>query len=277
MSRDLTLKLENSRISSAPQNISLLEAGAFGIYKQLRNDIVIGKLKPNERLRFDALRATYSAGIGTLREALSHLVSDGLVRSEVGRGFRVASISAADLADVTEWRVEFETKAAVSSVRNGDHNWEAEVVSSFHLFSRTKIPDSRSSPEEWAEAGERHQRFHDAIVAACSSPWLLYFRSLLLAQGNRYQAQAARRDKKLTAYRSNDEHRAIMEAALDRNEAKVAELIEDHVRRTAAAVLAQLREEESKDVDGLVAPRSRRKRANGLNQSPGPRSTGRRA
>jgi len=64
-------------------------------YLSLRHDIVCGKLVGGERLRVEHLKDQYEVGAGTLREALSLLVSDALVTSEGQRGFRVASISIA--------------------------------------------------------------------------------------------------------------------------------------------------------------------------------------
>jgi GntR family transcriptional regulator, carbon starvation induced regulator len=92
--------------STAPQDIALQDAASFNIYRLLRADIVNCRLEPGERLRFDVLRARYDVGVGTLREALSHLVSEGLVRTEAGRGFQVAPVSLADMLDVAEWRVD---------------------------------------------------------------------------------------------------------------------------------------------------------------------------
>lgn len=193
---------------------------------------------PDTRLRFDALRANYGAGVGTLREALSHLVSDGLVRTEAGRGFFVAPVGAADLIEITEWRVEFETRAVALSIQKGDENWEAEIVSSFHLLARASLPSPEAPPEVWSDFREKHRRFHDALVAACGSPWLLFFRGVLFDQALRYQAlsllssRAPRHDK--------DEHRSIMQAVLDRDEARATRLVEQHIRQTTEVVLPTL-------------------------------------
>jgi DNA-binding GntR family transcriptional regulator len=80
-------------------------------YRSLRHDVICGKLAPGERLRVEHLKDQYEVGAGTLREALSLLVSDALVTSEGQRGFRVAPISVADLEDLTNTRVMLETEA----------------------------------------------------------------------------------------------------------------------------------------------------------------------
>ncbi|MFK7842910.1 MAG: FCD domain-containing protein [Sphingorhabdus sp.] len=225
--------------TTAPQDIAQEDAASFDVYRQLRSDILRCELKPDERLRFDGLRTTYQAGVGTLREALSHLVSDGLVRIEVGRGFRVAPVSLSDLKDITEWRVEFEVRAVTASMRNGDDAWEAEMVTAFHLISKTGLPEQDASSLEWYAYAEKHSRFHDSMAAACGSPWLYHFRSALLSQAERYQALAVRLSDSLV-YRSDDEHRAMMDAVLARDEKLAAKLIENHIRGTATVVVEEL-------------------------------------
>jgi GntR family transcriptional regulator, carbon starvation induced regulator len=221
--------------STAPQDIALQDAASFNIYRLLRADIVNCRLEPGERLRFDVLRARYDVGVGTLREALSHLVSEGLVRTEAGRGFQVAPVSLADMLDVAEWRVEFEVRAVTQSIRNGDEQWEAEIVTAYHLLSKTEVPAVNASAEVRELWVTRHRRFHNALGAACGSPWLLHFRSVLFEQAHRYQRlvglHGPRNQKK------DDDHRELMEAALSRDLERSARVVEQHIRRTVDIAL----------------------------------------
>ncbi len=75
-------------------------------YEQLRDDIIEGQLMPDEKLRVEHLRTRYAVSAGTLREAITRLVSDALVVAEGQRGFRVAPIALEELEDVTRLRVE---------------------------------------------------------------------------------------------------------------------------------------------------------------------------
>ena len=120
-------------ITSAPRGDV---ESSFDVLRQIRDDIVSGVFEPNERLKFEDLRDRYRASIGTLREALLHLLSEGFVRSESNRGFTVAPVSAADLMDITELRVQFEIQALEDSIRHGDDQWEAEIVTSLHLLMK---------------------------------------------------------------------------------------------------------------------------------------------
>ena len=80
-------------------------------YRQLRDDIIEGRLAPGEKLRVEHLRRHYAVGAGTLREAITRLVSDALVEAEGQRGFRVAPVALDDLEDLTRLRLHIEIEA----------------------------------------------------------------------------------------------------------------------------------------------------------------------
>jgi GntR family transcriptional regulator, carbon starvation induced regulator len=221
--------------STAPQNIALQDAASFNIYRRLRADILNCRLEPGERLRFELLRKQYLVGVGTLREALSHLVSEGLVRTEAGRGFYVAPVSLTDMLDIAEWRVEFEVRAVTQSIQNGDEAWEAEIVTAHHLLSKTEVPSVDASAEVRDLWKTRHHRFHESLGAACGSPWLLHFRSILFDQALRYQRLVALHGAQ--KLHKKDDHREIMEAVLARDVKRASHAVEQHIRRTVDVVL----------------------------------------
>ena len=103
---------ERAAATTAPQDVLAEDAATFDVLRRMREDILCCVLKPDQRLRFGELRQRYDTSVGTLREALSHLVSEGLARTEAGRGFSVAPISLADFLDLSELRVYLETTDA---------------------------------------------------------------------------------------------------------------------------------------------------------------------
>lgn len=199
-------------------------------YLSLRRDVVCGKLAPGERLRVEHLKDQYQVGASTLREALSMLLSDALVTIEGQRGFRVASISLADLEDITETRVKLETDALRQSIRHGDAHWEATLVASYKLLTQAELNPDEPQPELWEQ---RNKAFHDALIAGFSSTWTKYFLAILYRHAERYRninwrltaAHASGRDV-------HREHEEIFRAAIDRQEARAALALEAHVRLT---------------------------------------------
>jgi GntR family transcriptional regulator, carbon starvation induced regulator len=156
------------------------------------------------------------------------------------------------LADITNWRIEFEVRAITESIRTGGDDWEAEIVAAFHVLIRAAMPTPVAPSQEWAERGEKHTRFHNALAASCHSPWLNYFRNILIAQAHRYQALATIRSKPLL--RGDDDHRALMEAVIARNEKLAAKLITQHIRHTAEVVTRELLDEDALALQGLGGP-----------------------
>ncbi|MGE0343192.1 MAG: GntR family transcriptional regulator [Porticoccaceae bacterium] len=206
-------------------------------YLGLRHDVVCGKLAPGERLRVEHLKDQYQVGAGTLREALSLLVSDALVTAEGQRGFRVAPISLADLEDVTNTRVMLETEALRQSIRHGDAHWEAALVASYHLLTQTESDPAGPEPGLWER---RNKAFHEALIASFDSTWSKYFLAILYRHAERYRninwrltaAHASGRDV-------HREHENIFRAAIDRQEARAALALEAHVRLTHDIVKRQ--------------------------------------
>ena len=213
-------------------------------YLSLRHDVVCGKLAPGERLRVEHLKDQYEVGAGTLREALSLLVSDALVTSEGQRGFRVAPISLADLEDVTNTRVMLETEALRQSIRHGDAQWEAALVQSYDLLAATERDLAESGSARWER---RNKAFHEALIAGFNSNWSKYFLSMLYRHGERYRninfrltaAHASGRDV-------HQEHEAIYRAAIGRQEARAALALEAHIRLTHDVVRQQASQAEPK-------------------------------
>ena len=77
---------ENLAATTAPQDVSREDAATFDVLRKMREDILCCVLKPDQKLKFGELRQRYDTSVGTLREALSHLVSEGLARTEAGMG-----------------------------------------------------------------------------------------------------------------------------------------------------------------------------------------------
>jgi GntR family carbon starvation induced transcriptional regulator len=200
---------------------------------RLRKDIVNCELAPGQRLKFEELRARYDVGIGSLRESLMQLEADGLVVAESNRGFCVAPVTIADLEDVTEIRVDIEKKALAQSIEHGNDAWEAEIVTALHMLAKLEADVAQNRADNRDLWDERHSRFHDALVGACPSPWLLRFRQVLFVQSQRYRTLSMLQSRK--PGRVGD-HRALTELILARDTPRATAAMEAHIRRTAENV-----------------------------------------
>ncbi|MDH3236042.1 MAG: FCD domain-containing protein [Alphaproteobacteria bacterium] len=211
---------------------------ASQVFKNIRADIISGRLPPNQRLRLEDLREVHAVGFSPLREALVQLHSEGLVALEKMKGFRVAPVSVAHLDDLTQVRVETEALAMAWSIERGDAAWEAEVLASFHRLSKQSKSTPGSPPRIEDDWRVEHRAFHSALFAACGSPLLISICDSLFDQAERYVALSIRfmdqpRDDLA-------EHEALMKAALARDTKAAKSLCGEHIERTHNKVVASL-------------------------------------
>lgn len=203
-------------------------------YLQLRRDIIEGHLSPGEKLRVEHLKGRYNVGAGTLREALSLLLSDALVISEGQRGFHVAPMSLSDLQDITRTRVLVEGEALRQSIEAGDDEWEANLVAAFHRLTKSEEKLGNREQGDLREWELRNRDFHEALIAGCESRWLRYLIGLLYRQSERYRHMAI--SHRALQRDVHAEHTAIYEAALERNVEKALVAIERHIQLTFEAI-----------------------------------------
>jgi Mn-dependent DtxR family transcriptional regulator len=112
-------------------------------------------LQPGTKLRIAEIAEEFGVSATPMREALSRLVSRGLVVAVGQRGFRVMPVSREDLADITRTRVALETAALRRSMRYGDGKWEGDGC-------RVSIPTGQGHtlrPVGWRCGDVAAQRF----------------------------------------------------------------------------------------------------------------------
>lgn len=208
------------------------------VFQALRFDLLESRIKPGERLKFVELADRFGISQTVIREALTRLSEQGLVVSNPKKGFSVMPLSVDDLVDLTEVRVRLETMALSDSIRNGDLRWEMAVVAAHHALERT--PFDAEVPRMAATWRQAHRAFHDALCSGSGSPRLEKVVSQLRDSSDLYRIWSGslgggqRRD--VTA-----EHQAIMQATLARDAEGAGELLANHLRRTADALLSAAR------------------------------------
>lgn len=205
-------------------------------FQALRQDVLSGRHAPEVKLKVESLQQLYGYSSSPLREALNRLVQEGLVKADERRGFRVTSISAADLADITKMRLMLDIPALTESIQAGDDAWEADIVAAFHRLEKI---ESRLPPGPVvldAQWSQRHRDFHFSLIAACPSERQLSWSMSLFDQAERYRHFAAR--NRTVSKKKDEEHRALMKAVLKRDVPTATTLLAEHIGSTQANVLA---------------------------------------
>jgi GntR family carbon starvation induced transcriptional regulator len=228
-----TVPIDQSRLSQTED-----------VYERLRAAILNGQYQPDQKLKINELGRQTGGSLGTVREALSRLLSEGLVVSETYKGFHVAPVSLPDLISLTKARIEIEKLCLASSMANGDIEWEGRLVNLVHQLSRYSPHDT--TVDAWSQL---HTQFHHALVSACDNGWLLRMHRMLHEQSERYRRLVsmfyAGLDAPTRRQREGDmetEHKELAEAAIARDIDRARDLITVHLRRTADYLVAQLQE-----------------------------------
>jgi GntR family transcriptional regulator, carbon starvation induced regulator len=227
----------DDRQSHAPRRRGEKTTAATLVYQRVRQDILRGELKPGQKLRIDAVSSRYGVGTNPVREALNRLSSERLVDRQDQRGFFVPPISIERLRELVKTRCWLESKALEESILNRDQAWEDRLVLACHRLWRTRwaLPDgSLEGNPEWEE---HHRAFHRALIAACGSSWLIGFCDDLMAQAERYRHIAM--SSVYPTRIGNDEHRGIMEAALDGDIPRAQQRLTEHYQLTLSIIESQ--------------------------------------
>jgi GntR family transcriptional regulator, carbon starvation induced regulator len=215
-------------------------------YRRLRHDIISGVFDAGTPLRLEPLRERYGLSFSPLREALNRLYAERLVVSSALKGFRVGAFSIDEMRDSIRTRVLVDVDALRQSIQRGTDDWEAAIIGAFHALSRCAarvhaLPEKSATKLEELET--RHRDFHFALISHCGSQWLIRFSAQLYAQTERYRRpliggppmpDVPPRDIEA-------EHRAIMDAAISREEDEAARLLAAHYWRTGEVIELKLK------------------------------------
>ena len=206
------------------------------LYRNIKEDIILGALSPREWLRIDALRDRYRAGASPLREALNRLSAEGFVQQSDQRGFAVADLNEGDLDEIVSTRCALNEIMLPEVVRRGDRAWEERVVLAHYHLSKT--PPFTSDGQANLDYLTRHREFHMSLLAPCGSRWLLELSEKMFDWTVRYQNMALRSD----IVGSRDvagEHAELMQAVLARDSQEAIRLHNEHVIRTERLVFPE--------------------------------------
>lgn len=209
------------------------------VYARLRDDILSGRLLPGARLPFAELGARYESSTSAIREGLQRLVEQGLVVSEPQFGFRVVTLSVADLEDLTTARCEIEGLALRYSLEHGDLAWEARVVAAWHTLERTPQRTGDSDDPAAADAlaadwSVAHRAFHESLISGCPNRRIHAAASELRDAAELYRHWSWRAAAARSGIRrdTDAEHRALVDAVLQRDAGRAVGLLHEHLTTT---------------------------------------------
>lgn len=203
------------------------------VYNDLRSRLMNGGFAAGEKLKPQELQQRYYCSANTVRDVLFRLSRIGLVVFEEQKGFRTRMISAEARRDVTQFRILLEQEGIVRSMYNGGVAWEAQLSAVHHKLSHieTRIARSGEPGDDGLLWSQAEWEFHNTLVSACGSPILIETFETTYSRF-RQQMHAQERDFGEDYFKAViQEHQAIMDAALARDEDACRRAVYDHLKR----------------------------------------------
>jgi DNA-binding GntR family transcriptional regulator len=206
---------------------------AANLRSHLRELILGGSLQPGLVISQVELARSLGVSRTPLREALRMLQEEGLIEAEPNRRARVTRFDPGDLDTVYGCRVMLESLGCVLTVRSFSDE-EVERLKTA-LDSMAEHAKTRSV-EQWQVA---HREFHRLLVGRASDQ---FGRTIAAYQdrAERYWVMFIRANGSSGLSMRDAEHRAIFEAAAERDATRTAVLLATHLSRTALTLMAQL-------------------------------------
>lgn len=171
------------------------------IRRELTDRIVAGDLRSGEPIRLVATAAEMGVSVTPLRESLVQLELDGFVRSDPGRGYAVAELTASEVGELYPviWTLE---ALALRLAPPGPDD----------LGTLSEINARFRACRDPREAQRLDREWHRTLHARCGNRTLMTFLEGLKRRAARYEVAFMREMQRAGSSRSADQHDEIVRA-----------------------------------------------------------------
>jgi DNA-binding GntR family transcriptional regulator len=200
------------------------------VVNQIRRGIVLGVLRPGEKLTEVRLATTLQVSRPTVREALAQLAQEGLLTSEPYRGLRVTEIDAAVIRDLAQTRLALDRLAIRAITDDATGRRMNALLQAWHVY-QAAVDDP-----DLVARHDAHLAFHRAIWSASDNAlldqlWPVIEAHLTIALA---EDQRARPNPE----RSRRIHAALVESIVARDPDRVETALQAHTTATAEELIA---------------------------------------
>jgi DNA-binding GntR family transcriptional regulator len=196
-------------------------------YDRLRDALMLGELRPGDRLTFRDVAARFQASVTPVREALLQLVAEGVLHAEPGRTITVPLLTRAKFAELRDIRLLLEPHAAELAVRRGPTGLVSEL---YRLYAELLRGRERG---DIAGCMRAHRDLHFTLYEAAGMPTLVTLISTIWLGTSPYvvflysdPASGLFEPPYIGHGRKADEHLRIIEAVSARDPAAVRGAVE---------------------------------------------------
>jgi DNA-binding GntR family transcriptional regulator len=185
------------------------------VYEQLRNRILGGSYKPDDRLRLTELAREFDMSEMPVREALRMLQRDGLIEMHSHRGASVTNLTWSRAAEIVSVRMHLE----VLAIREAAKGHDSDSLAGLHkLLDRMDQEAAAGVPARFSAT---NREFHRRLYEPATNTMLKQEIEELWDRVGRARAQSIFEVDRPRMAEAQAEHRAIL-AAIARGDADAA-------------------------------------------------------
>jgi DNA-binding GntR family transcriptional regulator len=205
------------------------------VIAELRAAIVSGRIEANEPLRESSLAQVMGTGRSSVREAIRHLIGEGIVEYRPGRGAFVRLLSEEDVYDVYLAREAIEVAAVSYALGREDQLELGALEARLHeiILAAAGTPEREPAGTELVAAD---LDFHREMVRLAGSQRLTRAHQTLAAEAQMLMHHQP--VYPLTDYAGD--HRILFDAIAQRDPS-APEKVSDHLRLSARLIAAETR------------------------------------
>jgi DNA-binding GntR family transcriptional regulator len=236
MDRDPGINPPRRGVSGVADSVGLLPVPSLtrrdAVMNQIRRAILLGRLRPGEKLTENRLATSLNVSRPTMREALTQLTQEGLLIQEPYRGLRVADLDPESIMDIARTRVALDMLAIKDVLADSSGRRLERVVAAWRAY------DQLPFDADPLEAHEAHLAFHRGVWNASENTLLIRLWPVTEAHITIALAydQATRDDPR----RAHDVHEAIVDAVVSGDLEQVHRALVVHTIDSAETLVAML-------------------------------------
>jgi DNA-binding GntR family transcriptional regulator len=207
-------------------DISATASASSIVFDALREAIIEGRLEEGEPLRQDEIARLFNTSRIPVREAISRLEEQGLVKTQRYKGAVVADLSPEKVEEIFNLRALIEPEI----IKNAVPRMSAELLD--QAREKCAAFSNSSNPMDW---GRLNREFHETLYSASN---LGYFLEVAGNAIDRVERQTrAQLVMSNGMERAGREHFAILEACEKGEAEKAADLVRAHIQGAKQSLL----------------------------------------
>lgn len=201
---------------------------AQDVTETLRNWILNGEIRPDERLEEIPLAEKLGVSRTPVRAALSTLASEGLVDHQPKRGYLVRGFNMEEIVAAYEVRAVLEGLACRNAAMRGLTPEQAQRLRGALADGDRILALGELRPEDHEPYQQMNVTIHDTLLEASGNPWVTRFAEQ--AQNIPFASdRIILWDDHPIILRSHGDHHRIIEAVIARDCVRAEQLMREHV------------------------------------------------